>query len=74
MPMVDVINLACGGHAGDPVTMRRTVAMAKQHNVKVGARMCPGMTELTSDPGFPDRLGFGRRMLAMDDEQAFAEM
>jgi lactam utilization protein B len=46
--MVDVINLACGGHAGDPVTMRRTVALAKKHNVKIGAR------KLTSNDGDPD--------------------
>jgi lactam utilization protein B len=29
---------------------------------------------LTTDPGFPDKIGFGRRMLAMDAEQAYAEM
>jgi UPF0271 protein len=38
LPMIDVANVACGGHAGDPVTMRRTVGLCKQHGVKVGAR------------------------------------
>jgi UPF0271 protein len=38
MPMIDAANVACGGHAGDPVIMRRTVALAKKYGVKVGAR------------------------------------
>lgn len=38
MPMIDAANIACGGHAGDPVTMRKTVALAKKHGIKVGAR------------------------------------
>ena len=38
MPMIDVANVACGGHAGDPVIMRRTIAAAKKHGIKVGAR------------------------------------
>lgn len=38
MPLIDAANVACGGHAGDPVVMRRTVALAKQFGVKVGAR------------------------------------
>jgi lactam utilization protein B len=36
--MIDVANVACGGHAGDPVIMRRTIAAAKKHGIKVGAR------------------------------------
>jgi UPF0271 protein len=38
MPMIDAANVACGGHAGDPVTMRKTVALAKKFGIKVGAR------------------------------------
>lgn len=38
MPMIDAANIACGGHAGDPVTMRKTVGLAKKHGIKVGAR------------------------------------
>ncbi len=45
-------SVGCGFHAGDPSTMRRTVELAKAHNVRVGAH-----------PGFPDLLGFGRRNL-----------
>lgn len=43
-------NIACGFHAGDPGVMRRTVGLAKQHGVAIGAH-----------PGFPDLIGFGRR-------------
>ncbi|WWC70563.1 uncharacterized protein I206_104514 [Kwoniella pini CBS 10737] len=63
MPLIDAANVACGGHAGDPVIMRRTVALAKRYGVKVGAH-----------PGFPDKAGFGRRVLVMSAEQAYAEM
>src|SRR5512141_435910 len=46
-------NIACGFHAGDPAWMRRTVGLAEQHGVGIGAH-----------PGFPDLRGFGRRSLA----------
>lgn len=45
-------NLACGFHGGDPSVMRRSVQLAKDHGVAVGAH-----------PGFPDLMGFGRRNL-----------
>lgn len=77
MPMIDAANIACGGHAGDPVIMQRTVAMAKKYGVKVGAREWEAQSIealLTSDPGFPDKAGFGRRMFDMSSEQIYAEM
>ena len=43
-------NIACGYHAGDPLVMERTVSLAKNYGVSVGAH-----------PGFPDLMGFGRR-------------
>ncbi len=43
-------NIACGWHAGDPLVMDKTVEMAVEHGVGVGAH-----------PGYPDLLGFGRR-------------
>jgi len=46
-------NIACGFHAGDPATMRLTVALAESNGVGIGAH-----------PGFPDLQGFGRRNLA----------
>ena len=51
---VSSANIACGGHAGDPETMRRTVRLARDLGVAVGAH-----------PGFPDLLGFGRRVLPL---------
>lgn len=50
MPLVSSINVAAGFHAGDPNTMARTVALAKEHAVGVGVH-----------PGFRDLVGFGRR-------------
>jgi UPF0271 protein len=55
MPLISMANVACGFHAGDPVVMRDTVALAKQHGVRVGAH-----------PSFPDLQGFGRRAMTMD--------
>src|SRR5581483_4021887 len=50
-------NVACGFHAGDPSTMRRTVLAARERGVAVGAH-----------PGYPDLLGFGRRELRASAE------
>jgi UPF0271 protein len=47
-------NVACGYHAGDPSVMRRTVRLARDAGVAVGAH-----------PGFPDLAGFGRRDIRM---------
>lgn len=54
MDVVTSANVACGAHAGDEQTMRRTVRAAKAAGVVVGAH-----------PGFPDREHFGRRELTM---------
>ena len=48
-PFISSANIACGGHAGDPDTMRRSVELALQHGVAIGAH-----------PSYPDRDGFGR--------------
>ncbi|MDA3624660.1 5-oxoprolinase subunit PxpA [Saccharopolyspora sp. WRP15-2] len=63
MPYITIANVACGFHAADPVVMRRTVALAKQHSVKVGAH-----------PSFPDRDGFGRRELKMGRDELTASV
>lgn len=59
MELVSSANIACGGHASDPETMYRSLAMARQRNVVVGAH-----------PGYPDLLGFGRRVLPCKVEEA----
>jgi len=63
MPMITSANVACGAHAGDPITMSRTVALAMRHGVAVGAH-----------PGYPDRDGFGRRDLAMSPAELEATL
>lgn len=49
-PLLDVANIACGGHAGDEASMVLACQMAIQSKVQVGAH-----------PSYPDREGFGRR-------------
>jgi len=61
MPLVDMANLACGFHAADPLCMQRTVALAVQHGVAIGAH-----------PAYPDLVGFGRRHLACSAEEVQA--
>ncbi len=48
--IVTSCSIACGGHAGDPESMRRTLLAAREHGVVAGAH-----------PSYPDREGFGRR-------------
>lgn len=52
MPHIDQANIACGFHAGDPLVMQKTLELAKQNKVTVGAH-----------PGYPDLVGFGRRSI-----------
>lgn len=51
-------NVACGGHAGDSETMRKTVEVAKKLNVAIGAH-----------PSYPDRTNFGRVESAMSPKE-----
>jgi UPF0271 protein len=54
MPFISSASIACGFHAGDPATMRRTVQSAITHGVQIGAHVA-----------LPDLLGFGRRRMAI---------
>ena len=62
-PYLTSVNLACGFHAGDPLTMQRSVRLAKRSGVQVGAH-----------PGFPDLVGFGRRDLAASPEEVYTDV
>ncbi len=53
-------NIACGFHAGDPTTMRKTVQLALQKDVGIGAH-----------PGFQDLIGFGRREMSVTPMEAY---
>jgi 5-oxoprolinase (ATP-hydrolysing) subunit A len=55
MPSVTSANVACGFHAGDPSTLRRTCVLAAAAGVTVGAQV-----------GYRDLAGFGRRFIEMD--------
>ena len=61
IPQVTSVNVACGFHAGDPVVMNKTVAMAIKNGAAIGAH-----------PGFPDLQGFGRRNMTVTPEEAYA--
>ncbi|MGM7700357.1 LamB/YcsF family protein [Pseudalkalibacillus sp. Hm43] len=53
-------NIACGFHAGDPSVMRKTVQMALEKKVGIGAH-----------PGLPDLMGFGRRPMQITPDEAY---
>ena len=61
LEFVSSANIACGFHAGDPVTMRRTVAAAAARGVAIGAH-----------PSLPDLAGFGRREMRVSSDDAYA--
>lgn len=60
LAFVTSANIACGFHAGDPSVMRKTVAMAAEKGVQIGAH-----------PGLPDLAGFGRRNMAITPQEAY---
>lgn len=61
MPWVSSINVACGFHAGDPLTMQATLDAAAHAGVAVGAHV-----------GLPDLAGFGRRAMAISPRELYA--
>ncbi len=56
-------NIACGFHASDPLAMERTLALARDHGVGVGAH-----------PGYPDLVGFGRRKMDCSAAEVRADL
>lgn len=61
IPLITSANVACGYHASDPVVMDKTIRMAKEAGIRVGAH-----------PGFPDLMGFGRRNMNVSPAEAKA--
>ncbi len=61
IPLVSSVNIACGFHASDPSVMHRTVDMAAEAGVGIGAH-----------PGYYDLLGFGRRNMVISPKEAYA--
>lgn len=60
LDFVTSANIACGFHAGDPATMRKTVTLALEKNVGIGVH-----------PGFQDLVGFGRRDMQVSPQEAY---
>ena len=63
MQYISSANVAGGFHAGDPTTMRKTVALAKDHGVAVGVH-----------PGYRDLVGFGRREMDIPPDEIHDEI
>ncbi|HYG53985.1 MAG TPA: 5-oxoprolinase subunit PxpA [Burkholderiales bacterium] len=60
MPHISSANIACGFHGGDPATIRKTVSLAVDHGVAVGAH-----------PSLPDIQGFGRRQMKISPQEMY---
>jgi len=60
MPLIDMANIACGGHVGDDNSMIKTLILAKQHGVSVGAH-----------PAYVDKSNFGRVSHDLTSKQLF---
>jgi len=58
MKLINTANIACGFHAGDEETMRKTVDLAIKHNVSIGAH-----------PGFADQENFGRKKINLNSSE-----
>ncbi|MCK0192147.1 5-oxoprolinase subunit PxpA [Arenibacter sp. F20364] len=58
MPFISSCNIACGGHAGDTVSMMKVARLAKEHHVLVGAH-----------PSYPDRENFGRTTIQIAEKK-----
>jgi UPF0271 protein len=63
MPLISSANVACGFHAGDPVVADRTITLAVENKVAVGAH-----------PGYPDLRGFGRRAIQASPAEVEADV
>ncbi|HBB48509.1 MAG TPA: lactam utilization protein LamB, partial [Flavobacteriaceae bacterium] len=54
MPHISRCNIACGGHAGNPEIMQRSIELAVKHGVPIGAH-----------PSYPDKDNFGRLSMSL---------
>lgn len=63
MPFLTSANVACGFHAGDPLTLRRTCASAVENGVTIGAQV-----------GYRDLAGFGRRFVDVPPDELVADV
>lgn len=60
MPLINMANIACGGHAGNDKSMVKTIKLAMQNKVKIGAH-----------PSYVDKANFGRLSHKLDEDKLF---
>ncbi len=60
MPLIDIANIACGGHVGDNNSMLKTIQLAKHSQVKIGAH-----------PSYADKQNFGRISHQLNDQALY---
>lgn len=58
LPYVSSVNISCGAHAGDPLTIMKALKKANDNNLSIGAHI-----------GYPDLQGFGYRAMQLSDEE-----
>lgn len=61
MPYIDMANIACGFHGSDALTIKKTVQLAAQHQVTIGAH-----------PSYPDSENFGRQSMSLSSNDLIA--
>jgi UPF0271 protein len=60
MPYIDAANIACGYHAGDTDTIKKTIALAQKNKVQIGAHF-----------SYTDRENFGRKEMFLSNEVVY---
>jgi UPF0271 protein len=60
MPLIDMANIACGGHIGDDESMINAIKLALKNNVKIGVH-----------PSYKDTQNFGRLSHNLADNELF---
>ena len=61
MPYIDMANIACGFHGSDALTIKKTVQLAVEHQVIIGAH-----------PSYPDVENFGRQSMTLSSDELIA--
>jgi 5-oxoprolinase (ATP-hydrolysing) subunit A len=63
MPLIDMANIACGFHGSNPITIKNTIKLARQHQVMTGAH-----------PSYPDVDNFGRQSMHLSPDELIANL
>ena len=60
MPLIQACNIACGGHSGNQLEIKKTTELAQKHQVLIGAH-----------PSYPDPINFGRRTMKINKKELY---